>query len=72
MPKAEAQLQPVLLKQPTYIDARLGLINIQLAKRNNKEALSLINEGLKINPNISQLLTLKAIANKEPAAPLSH
>lgn len=56
---AEANFSQVLSKYPNYSDARVALIRIKMAEKNNAEAKSLIDEGLKLAPGNAELLALQ-------------
>ncbi|MBA2648684.1 MAG: tetratricopeptide repeat protein [Legionella sp.] len=57
--KAEEVLNSVLQISPQYVDAREALVKIKMNKKNYKEALALVNVGLKITKNNPKLLKLK-------------
>jgi YaiO family outer membrane protein len=57
--RAEMRLSEVLAKKPDYADARIGLIKVKLAQDRRQEAESLLNKGLVLTPNNTELLQLK-------------
>ncbi|MFJ1267067.1 YaiO family outer membrane beta-barrel protein [Legionella lytica] len=59
-PQARAHLTDVLAKKPDYLDARVGLIKLDLTQKKFTEAQHLIKEGMTTNPhNYQPLLLLK-------------
>jgi YaiO family outer membrane protein len=59
-PQARVRLRAVLIQKPDYLDARVGLIKLNLVQRKFKEAQDLITQGMTTNPrNYQPLLLLK-------------
>ncbi len=56
---ARKELLIVLQQTPTYVDARITLINIDLATHAHGNALALVNQGLIYNPSNGLLQTKK-------------
>lgn len=70
--EAEEYLNTVLLRVPNYVDARVGLVRVKMAKSQYQDALDLIGIGLTLSPNNIELLSLKntVIRNKSAATPV--
>ncbi|MDR3503593.1 MAG: YaiO family outer membrane beta-barrel protein [Legionella sp.] len=64
-PQARIRLRAVLIQKPDYLDARVGLIKLNLVQKKFKEAQDLIKQGLATNPHNYQplLLLKKQLAN---------
>lgn len=59
-PQARVHLMAVLIQKPDYLDARVGLIKLNLVQKKFKEAHDLIRKGMTTNPrNYQPLLLLK-------------
>ncbi|USQ14786.1 YaiO family outer membrane beta-barrel protein [Legionella lytica] len=59
-PQARVRLRAVLIQKPDYLDARIGLIKLNLVQKRVKEAGDLIRQGMATNPhNYQPLLLLK-------------
>lgn len=57
-PQARVRLRAVLIQKPDYLDARVGLIKLNLVQRKFKEAQDLIKQGMATNPRNDQPLLL--------------
>jgi YaiO family outer membrane protein len=55
--KARQELLTVLQQTPTYVDASIVLINVEMTLTNYSAALKVANAGLKANPGNKNLLT---------------
>lgn len=56
--QAEYNLSTVLTKYPQYAEARVGLIHIKINEHKYSEAKTLTQDGLKIDPQNAELLSL--------------
>lgn len=65
---AESCFNKLLAKDPTYVDARIALINVKIAQSQYQAALEITNEGLKLSPGNNKLLAMKKnIENRQLA-----